>query len=200
MSSPAFLYAADSDALVPSIRGESFSLSANFIIPVFWLALYDPADLRRAPDAEPDDFAAWYLSTAAGIAIDRLEKRRRYLVEALPDGSEIVFSMFVSFLKGSAGLHIQCDPQQALSIQDADDGWELTLKRILNAFNAAPRHVVRKRKFLKTVEVEEPTAGWTSYFRYFGKLQEPRYQNPQQLAAALVGWGDNVDASWNVGS
>jgi hypothetical protein len=197
MSSPAFLYAADGDALGISNRNEAFSLYANLTIPVFWLALYEPVDVRRSPDAEPNDFAAWYLSAPTGAAINRLDKRREYLVQALPVGSEAVLSMFSDFLKHSTGLHVQCNPHQALSIQNADDGWGPTLGKILTAFDAPPHHVVQKKKFFKTVEVKELTAGWTNYFRYFGKLHEAGDENPAQLAAALAGWGDTGDTPWN---
>lgn len=197
MSSPAFLFAADSDALGDSNRDESLALHANFTIPVFWLALYDPADVRRSPEAEPDDFAAWYLSTSTSAAIGRLDRRREYLVQALPVGSEAVLLMFLDFLKRSTGLHVQCDPRQALSIQDVEEGWGPTLRRILSAFDAPPRQVIQKRKFFKTVEVEELTVGWTSYFRHFGKPHESRDDRAAQLTTSLVGCGDDGDTPWS---
>jgi hypothetical protein len=197
MSSPAFLYGANSEDFSKNGLPAAFELFSNNLPPL-WLALYEPADIRKIPNADVADFSALFFTSRTNVAIARLEARRDHLALALPDGAVQIHGMMVDFLKQSASLYIQCDPSQLLGIQDADDGWMETLSNILRALDAGPKQVVRKKRLFRTVEEEVFSPGWKSFFRYFPLASRSGNRESKKVFAGLLaGNADNGETPWD---
>jgi hypothetical protein len=175
----------------------SLYLLSTYSIPVFWLALFTPADIVPSR-INPDDDVEWpHLVAPLPAALERLVERRTGLVATFGDWIAPWLEQFHATLKASAGAFVHVDTSQIGSLAFSGDAegaraWRPQLELMLDGYNE-PLPVPRTGLAAK-LRGEGLSERWRALYLYGpGKIYE---EERRRSIFSYCGSGGDRDTPW----
>ena len=170
-------------------------LSMGSVLPIFWLALFDPTDI--VPTSLPS-WEEWpLLICESGKGKERLKCRSEALFSVLHDKARPIYEQFSKVIDSVTAPYIVLDTlDMGMQFRDSPEKWKKHLIQMLGAFDVVekePTFIAR----LFGMGASNRDRGWNAYFEGYSGLRAMLKQGrftPEELA----GGSDEEDMPWQL--
>lgn len=137
MANRAYLFFSDSEKF-PEAGEQNAVLAANYQIPILWLCMFDPSNIRPTEtpledfDGNPSTALIPQMSVTKQRALEKCESRRKLVITMLPQALHHHFEEWITFLSAQPQPFLHLDVSEIWCMFDAGefDGY---LERLLKA-------------------------------------------------------------------
>lgn len=164
-----YLYLANTESpLKPGeLNEDSPYLLSKYHVPLFWLALFEPTDVRGIPTEDGEDIDP-YLVRNRKRACALLESRGPWLVENFRGIKPLWLSQFRAVLEAPAFHYVHVDSSEVGSMMGTGEEWRSALEEMLGIFSVAPPEASPSGFFGRLFGGPMERSSWNVFNRMLG--------------------------------
>ena len=193
MSSNCHLFANDSNEPIDdwSSVDEESMLGMNYMMPLYWFALFDTSCIKYRGDEKEPIFI-----TSVDEGRKRYENRKNILKSRLGDQTQNINQFFDSYLQSLNKKYIHLETYEIGSMSSSAEEWEEELKKVFRVFEPVEVEKQEEKKNIfgfKTKKESPQEQEWQSFESMY---QQPLNSETDILLEYFLGVGECQTMPW----